>query len=117
MFGSQLPRHVVRNVNARLAHERRGELEAAAGKYRLAQASAVRVGSVQGEALACGHLALVAKSLGDVLTARQCLADYVSLTEALGMQRMEKDAETIESAVSQGVADFDTWILNARVAG
>ena len=42
---------------------------------------------------------------------------HVSLTEALGMQRMEKDAETIESAVSQGVADFDTWILNARVAG
>ena len=113
---AELPRHVVKNINAGITHERRGELDAAAAKYRLAQASAVRVGNVQGEALACGHLALVAKSLGDDFTARQCLADYVSLTEALGMQRMEKDTHTIQGAVEQGVEDFDSWILSARVA-
>ena len=45
--------------------------------------SAIRAGSMQGEAVACGNLALVGKQSGDLETARACLDRYLQLTEAL----------------------------------
>lgn len=113
----ELPRNVVHHVNQGIEYERRGELEGAMSAYRLAQVSAVRVGSVAGEALACGHLALVAKHAGDTAAARQCLGDYLALTEAIGMEQAEQEASKIEIGLLQGVSEFEDWMLQARVAG
>jgi len=73
----------VAHLNLGLAQAALGELDAAATNYRHALRSAIRSGSMQGEAVACGNLALVGKQSGDLETARACLDRYLQLTEAL----------------------------------
>ena len=58
-------------------------LDDAAANYRHALRSAIRAGSMQGEAVACGNLAIVSKQSGDLEAARACLDRYLQLTEAL----------------------------------
>ena len=73
----------VAHLNLGLAQAALGELDAAATNHRHALRFAIRSGSMQGEAVACGNLALVGKQSGDLETARACLDRYLQLTEAL----------------------------------
>ena len=73
----------VAHLNLGLTQMALGLLEPAATNYRHALRSAIRSGSMQGEAVACGNLALVGKQSGDLETARACLDRYLQLTEAL----------------------------------
>merc|ERR1719440_1014479 len=77
------PGKFVAHLNLGLAQAALGELEAAATNYRHALRAAIRSGSMQGEAVACGNLALVGKQAGDLETARACLDRYLQLSEAL----------------------------------
>lgn len=80
---ADLPGKFVAHLNLGLAQAALGELEEAGSNYRHALRSAIRAGSMQGEAVACGNLALVGKQSGDLETARACLDRYLQLTEAL----------------------------------
>ena len=73
----------VGHLNLGLAQAALGQLDDASTSYRHALRSAIRSGSMQGEAVACGNLALVGKQSGDLETARACLDRYLQLTEAL----------------------------------
>jgi tetratricopeptide (TPR) repeat protein len=77
------PGRFVAHLNLGLAQAALGELEEAGSNYRHALRSAIRAGSMQGEAVACGNLALVGKQSGDLETARACLDRYLQLAEAL----------------------------------
>ena len=77
------PGKFVAHLNLGLAQAALGDLEPAATNYRHALRAAIRSGSMQGEAVACGNLALVGKQSGDLETARACLDRYLQLTEAL----------------------------------
>ena len=80
---SDAPGKFVAHLNLGLAQAGLGELDDASTSYRHALRSAIRSGSMQGEAVACGNLALVGKQSGDLETARACLDRYLQLTEAL----------------------------------
>lgn len=80
---SDPPGKFVVHLNLGLAQAELGELEEASTSYRHALRSAIRAGSMQGEAVACGNLALVAQQKGEVETVRACLDRYLQLAEAL----------------------------------
>lgn len=73
----------VAHLNIGLAQASLRRLDDAADNFREALRSAIRAGSMHGEAVACGNLALVGKQAGDLATARACLDRYLQLTEAL----------------------------------
>ena len=66
------PGKFVGHLNLGLVQSSMGEMEEAAISYRHALRCAIRAGSLQGEAVACGNLALVGKESGDLETARAC---------------------------------------------
>ena len=77
------PGKFVAHLNIGLALAALERLDESAEHFREALRSAIRSGSMHGEAVACGNLALVGKQSGDIATARACLDRYLQLTEAL----------------------------------
>jgi tetratricopeptide (TPR) repeat protein len=80
---ADLPGKFVAHLNLGLSQASLGLLDDAASNYRHALRSAIRAGSMQGEAVACGNLAIVSKQSGDLEAARACLDRYLQLAEAL----------------------------------
>ena len=75
--------HFVAHLNLGLAHASLKQYEEASSHMREALRSAIRSGSMHGEAVACGNLSLVGRMTGDFETARACLDRYLQLTEVL----------------------------------
>ena len=104
------PAKFVAHLNLGLVHSAMGSLDAAASNLRDALRSAIRSGSMHGEAVACGNLALVGKQAGDTETARACLDRYLQLTEAL--------ADTMGAAEAhQRLGDLATELGDLDEAG
>ena len=77
------PGQFVAYLNLGLTHAALARYEEASSHLREALRSAIRSGSMHGEAVACGNLALVGRTTGDLETARACLDRYLQLTEVL----------------------------------
>jgi len=80
---ADVPGKFVAHLNIGLSQAALARLEEAAENFREALRLAIRSGSMHGEAVACGNLALISKQSGDIATARACLDRYLQLTEAL----------------------------------
>ena len=100
----------VAHLNIGLAHAALGRLDEASRGFREALRSAIRTGSMHGEAVACGNLALVGKQAGDLETARACLDRYLQLTEALA-----DTAGAVEA--HQRLGDLATELGDVQSAG
>jgi len=77
------PGAFVAHLNLGLSFVSLERYDEASSHLREALRSAIRSGSMHGEAVACGNLALVGRTTGDIETARACLDRYLQLTEVL----------------------------------
>lgn len=106
LAAADVPGKFIAHSNIGLAYQALGEMEEAATNHQQALRYAIRMSSLAGESLACGHLGMVSRQV-DLSAAKACTERQLQLARTLRDQHGKGDAFLQLGALAQSSGEWN----------